>query len=363
MGNINFFVNWELWEQMTFVLAGSIILVFLVGLLKLWWINRSVRKHEILDEEKRSRLSEMRKTGLPVGKKADIPFGVRAIQSGIQVDGIWISRPGTPNSGTLAASMTLGGDSDDEPRAKEKAMSSKIATPSPGQSQRPSPTASTFEQGHSPPLGPQSTYKPKHGAIRPNNRPGNHSSANLQRNSDALRNLEGANSPSRPAPQSYVPTTSFSPSRSSGVPAQGERTSTSSDEGITLANTRHNSRMASPLTQTPRASSYTRGGESRTSYFTVRQASPDDAQQRRPTAATTPETEHPGAPARSYSGDAHANRSTRRVNAGFEVLPAGTFGTPPVNDDQSDLESGNRFPPPVTSKLHKKARSRSSSRA
>ncbi|KAK8095382.1 hypothetical protein PG999_013404 [Apiospora kogelbergensis] len=360
---INFFVNWALWEQMTFVLAGSIVLVFLAGLMKLWWINRSVRKHEILDEEKRSRLSEMRKSGLPVGKKADIPFGVRAIQSGIQVDGIWISRPGTPNSGTLAASMTLAGDSDDEPKGKERAMSSKIATPSPGQSQRPSPTASTFEQAHSPTLGPQTTYRPKHVSSRPPNRSNNHSSADLQRNSDALRNLEGASSPSRQAPQSYTPTTSFSQVRSPVAPPQGERTSSSSDEGLTLANTRHNSRMASPLTQTPQASSHERGGASRTSYFTARQTSPDDAQQRRQ-AATTPENEHRGVPARSYSGDVHANRSTRRVNAGFEVLPAGTFGVPSPNDDQSDLESGNsRFPPPVTNKLHKKTRSRSSSRA
>ena len=307
----------------------------------------------------------MRKSGLPVGKKEDIPFGVRAIQSGIQVDGIWISRPGTPNSGTLAASMTLGGDSDDEPKGKEKAMSSKIATPASGQSQWPSPTASTFEQAHSPTLGPQSAYRPKHGTSKPPNWSSNHSSADLQRNLDALRNLEGGNSPSRPAPRSYTPKTSISPARASAGQGEG-RTSSSSDEGLTLANTRHNSRMASPLTRIPQASSHARGGESRNSYFTARQASPDDAQQRRPAAvAAATETEHPSAPTRSFSGDVHANRATRRVNAGFEVLPAGTFGVPPpANDDQTDLESGsNRFPPPVANKLHRKSRSRSSSRA
>ncbi|KAK8028050.1 hypothetical protein PG991_005106 [Apiospora marii] len=284
----------------------------------------------------------MRKSGLPVGKKADIPFGVRAIQSGIQVDGIWISRPGTPNSGTLATSMTLGGDSDDEPKGKEKAMSPKIATPSPGQSQRPSPTASTFEQAHSPTLDPQSTYRPKHGASKPPN----------------WRELPLSSS--TPILHSY----NLLPAGQDFGRAGGGRTSSSSDEGLTLANTRHNSRMASPLTQTPQASSHARGGESRSSYFTVRQASPDDAQQRRPAAAAS-ETEHPSAPTRSYSGDVHANRATRRVNAGFEVLPAGTFGVPPpANDDQTDLESGsNRFPPPVTNKLHRKSRSRSSSRA
>lgn len=55
-------------------------------------------KQEILDEEKRARTNEMQKTGLQMCSGVDIPFGVRAIQCGVEVDGIWISRPNTSNS-------------------------------------------------------------------------------------------------------------------------------------------------------------------------------------------------------------------------------------------------------------------------
>lgn len=32
------------------------------------------------------------------GQRADVPFGVRAIESGVEVDGVWISRSNTPAS-------------------------------------------------------------------------------------------------------------------------------------------------------------------------------------------------------------------------------------------------------------------------
>ncbi|ERS96018.1 hypothetical protein HMPREF1624_07554 [Sporothrix schenckii ATCC 58251] len=105
-----FFVSWALWEEMTFVLACAIAVVFLIGLFKLWRTSRQVRRQEIIDEEKRARLTEMRKVGMsssPTARSAaaarkqrtnsDIPFGIRAIQTGVEVDGIWISRPTTPS--------------------------------------------------------------------------------------------------------------------------------------------------------------------------------------------------------------------------------------------------------------------------
>jgi hypothetical protein len=117
-----FFVSWELWQQMTFVLAGAIVIVFCMGLVKLWWNNRLMRKQEILDEEKRARLTEMRRAGLSVKRGNDIPFGVRAIQSGIEVAGIWISRPPSPNlesNARLASSTTLVAmDSNSEKKGK-----------------------------------------------------------------------------------------------------------------------------------------------------------------------------------------------------------------------------------------------------
>ncbi|GKT40098.1 uncharacterized protein ColSpa_00279 [Colletotrichum spaethianum] len=96
MGRV--FVDWELWQQMTFVLACAIGVVFIIGFAKLWWTNRYIAKLEIIDAEKRAHVAELESTGLPPPprKQSEIPFGVRAIQSGIEVDGIWISRPNTP---------------------------------------------------------------------------------------------------------------------------------------------------------------------------------------------------------------------------------------------------------------------------
>lgn len=42
------------------------------------------------------------------GRANQVPFGVRALESGIEVDGVWISRPNTPTS-SLPGSPTLSG--------------------------------------------------------------------------------------------------------------------------------------------------------------------------------------------------------------------------------------------------------------
>ncbi|KAL2178559.1 uncharacterized protein P884DRAFT_276473 [Thermothelomyces heterothallicus CBS 202.75] len=120
-----FFTSWELWEEMTFVLAMGIVSVFCAGLVKLWWNNRLMKKEERLDAEKRARVEEMRKSGIPIKRANPVPFGVRAIQSGVEVEGIWISRSASLNElgEKLASSTTLAGGRDSDSQKKGKISS------------------------------------------------------------------------------------------------------------------------------------------------------------------------------------------------------------------------------------------------
>ncbi|GJC87021.1 hypothetical protein ColLi_09859 [Colletotrichum liriopes] len=188
MGRV--FVDWELWQQMTFILACAIGLVFIIGFIKLWWTNRYIAKLEVIDAEKRAHVAELESTGLPPPprKQSDIPFGVRAIQSGIEVDGIWISRPNTPST--------------DSPPNSAKGKGKYVA-------QGPISPASTISDPFGSPtssrggIGPQ-TYRPK-SAHNP-----------VTSRADALSQLEGK-------PQN-------SPAYNTYQPRGGNATSEASDE-------------------------------------------------------------------------------------------------------------------------------------
>ncbi|RYP21974.1 hypothetical protein DL767_009141 [Monosporascus sp. MG133] len=342
-------------------------------------MNRILRKHVVLDQEKQARQQDMRRSGLPVGKRMDIPFGVRAIQSGIEVDGIWISRPGTPaESETLVSSVG-------EAKGKEKAVpisgglrspTTAVAEvqPTPGQS----PTPSLLQHNdavHAPlrsmQVGPQSTYKPTHALYHQPN-----TSTETTR-LGSLRQLEG-DSARLPRLETYTPTMSWS-TEQHGSYRPKERGSGSSDnsiqENLAPVSKYHDrspvapQRKRSPF-EDPEPSSPTLDFLERGDY------SPGTPEQRNPfesgESERTPSRESQAAshrpsnsygstdtqvrfPQRSYSGETHANTSSRRVNAGFEVLPAGTFSRP---DNQADVESAewdrsrNRQPNKLQKKGH-----------
>ncbi|KAI9894362.1 MAG: hypothetical protein M1814_003118 [Vezdaea aestivalis] len=94
-----FWVKWELWEKMCFCLATAIGVVIIIGCVKLMYDRWQLRKYTKLADEKKARFAEMHQRQMEAGHlRAPIPFGVRAIESGIEVDGVWISRNTTPAS-------------------------------------------------------------------------------------------------------------------------------------------------------------------------------------------------------------------------------------------------------------------------
>ncbi|KAJ3555397.1 hypothetical protein NPX13_g10363 [Xylaria arbuscula] len=224
---VQFFTNWELWEQLTFVLAAGIVVVFIIGWIKLWWMQRLLKKHTLLDEEKRARQMEMRKSGLPVGRRADIPFGVRAIQSGIEVEGIWISRPATPmeiRASSKASSTTLNIDNEEvKPIDKGKGVLGRPSAtvtevePTPRPSPRISPTGSHFDSSirqdisRAPSPAPHSTYTKPYTSHRP-----------TSENPHVARLLRTTTQPDNIAPrhhvETYMPTSSSSSVNSSQSP-------------------------------------------------------------------------------------------------------------------------------------------------
>ncbi|KIH89621.1 hypothetical protein SPBR_07267 [Sporothrix brasiliensis 5110] len=407
-----FFVSWALWEEMTFVLACAIAVVFLIGLFKLWRTSRQVRRQEIIDEEKRARLTEMRKVGMsssPTARSAaaarkqrtnsDIPFGIRAIQTGVEVDGIWISRPTTPSrssSKTKAPGQT--GRSSGQQTGLD--TPSNVSTPLP-QISEDDTTLST----HLSTVAPSSPAR--------NTRP---VAASGPLNEEALRRLEGAYShksahrsvPTSPAgtaaaaplsttiaPQlnTYIPSSRMSsPSPSSSInrhrgptPAAAvgrlanyqlppppaaqqqqqqhlQRTSTASADSLSSMSvgaaggsgpSSHGDRsIRSNRSNRSNRSTSSRSSTSSASRYPVIATIPaDKSYYHRAAAQDTagPFRTSEAAAAAAYTpmliaapGTALANRPARKVNAAVEVLPAGTFGptvTPYTDEDRDGNET------------------------
>ncbi|KAJ4380579.1 hypothetical protein N0V86_003938 [Didymella sp. IMI 355093] len=103
-----FFNSWALWQKMTFVLACAIVVTIFLGFIKLWYDRSRLRKYSKVDKGKQAATPEMLESQ-PVQQvqaeemKDDIPFGVRAIESGIEIDGVWISRSNTPVGSSRAS--------------------------------------------------------------------------------------------------------------------------------------------------------------------------------------------------------------------------------------------------------------------
>ena len=97
------------------ILACAIVVTIALGCLKLLYAHWRLRKCSAIAEQERQELamqqqmSQRRKVA--AGNESgsdDTPFGIRALESGVEVEGVWISRSNTPElPGSEDASPTL----------------------------------------------------------------------------------------------------------------------------------------------------------------------------------------------------------------------------------------------------------------
>lgn len=101
-----------------------------MGLAKLWWSNRQLRKHQVIDDERQARIHDMRQSGIETTPLDEIPFGVRALESGVVVQGIWVSASNSPGHGSRPSSPASPIVQDGErSKGKEKMRASISASP------------------------------------------------------------------------------------------------------------------------------------------------------------------------------------------------------------------------------------------
>lgn len=185
--------------DITQVLACGIVVTIFLGLLKLWYDRNKIRKYSKVDKGKTAATPEMLESQ-PVQQvqaeemKQDIPFGVRAIESGIEVDGVWISRSNTPVGSSRASIMS-------ETRLPQNFNNSALELPqmSYASSRGSSAAPSSFDRAVSaerlPTNDSRSGSPPDHIY---QTRPGPSSPVqSYSRNSTTLQNLERSGPPSR----------------------------------------------------------------------------------------------------------------------------------------------------------------------
>ncbi|RMX75227.1 hypothetical protein D0869_11819 [Hortaea werneckii] len=105
------FDSWALWQKLTFGLGCAMVATILIGCIKLGYTRWQLRRYTVLAEQEKKEQSLARqmsqRRSKPYGtSKEEIPFGIRALESGIEVDGVYVSRPNTPESHSRESSAT-----------------------------------------------------------------------------------------------------------------------------------------------------------------------------------------------------------------------------------------------------------------
>ncbi|KAI9928793.1 hypothetical protein ASPWEDRAFT_36579 [Aspergillus wentii DTO 134E9] len=145
---MQFWVGWALWQKLSTVLAFLITLVLIYSFSILLYNRRMTRKHAAAEAYQKEEQDAELRPMLTVG--SDIPFGARALERGVQVEGIWISsdnntplptpqKPGTP-IGTRPSSSSVSTRLDSVPENVPRAQSkTSLAYPVASHINRPDP--------------------------------------------------------------------------------------------------------------------------------------------------------------------------------------------------------------------------------
>ncbi|KAF2162213.1 hypothetical protein M409DRAFT_27220 [Zasmidium cellare ATCC 36951] len=109
-----FFTDWATWQKLVFILACAIVVTVALGGAKLGHTHWKLRKYVALAEKEKQEqalqrsMSQRQRTAEQ--QAADVPFGIRAIESGADVEGVWnSSRNNTPEPGSRDSSRASSG--------------------------------------------------------------------------------------------------------------------------------------------------------------------------------------------------------------------------------------------------------------
>ncbi|KAL4997137.1 hypothetical protein BDV10DRAFT_170396 [Aspergillus recurvatus] len=84
---MGFWKGWALWQKLSIALAFLLLLVLVYSFSVLTYNRRKIRKQAA--EEANQRAEQEAETGEAVSESNEIPFGARALEKGIEVEGIW----------------------------------------------------------------------------------------------------------------------------------------------------------------------------------------------------------------------------------------------------------------------------------
>ncbi|KAF2761655.1 hypothetical protein EJ05DRAFT_482506 [Pseudovirgaria hyperparasitica] len=119
-----FFLDWALWQKLTLILAGGIVsynsfeqpgipltsqaLTLSIGFWKLWYDTKRLRAYaEIADKNAITTRNVEAQYDTIVNEKGDeVPFGLRALEHGLEAVGVWNSVSATPVSGSPRSSCS-----------------------------------------------------------------------------------------------------------------------------------------------------------------------------------------------------------------------------------------------------------------